>query len=102
MTFEYKNLQALINQYDLEGFIKTGAPDDEYMIQAETLYNALMALDKDERAVETIAALIHTIWQNSFDLSAKDLQKRRAAFIALAEEILKLADTVGFEPTIER
>lgn len=87
MKITAQQISSLLQHIDTEGYIKFGAPVDEYASEAEVISRALSALKDDEVKPQTIEAIILEVWQESFDLTDSDSQLRHSSLKTVAERI---------------
>jgi hypothetical protein len=73
---------------DVEGLLELGAPNDEYSHEAKTIASELDELTLDAASEDSVAAVIAKVWAKSFELSDEDLDKRCAALLRVARQIL--------------
>ena len=90
MNITYKDIAALLNKADIEGYIALGAPADEYDSEAEALVLAFGELSEAEITVENIAVIVTAAWQQSFDLDGSDIAMRRADIQNFAQAVVTL------------
>ncbi len=90
MKITTQMLESLLRQADIEGYIKLGAPADEYSSEAEALARAFAELKDEEATVENIAAIITEAWRQSFNLGEADLGMRRSEIQNFAKTIVRL------------
>jgi hypothetical protein len=84
-----KQIELLLNKYDIEGMIEHGAPVDEYQNEAKAFTLSLNEMNFDEINIRSIQAILFKIWEMSFNLDQNDLQKRSHNIQRLAEAIYK-------------
>ncbi len=89
MKITSQNIEVLLRQADIEGYIELGAPADEYASEAEIIAAAINELERPETSEENIAAIIFQVWKKSFNLSASDLEARQSAVNGVVKKIMK-------------
>jgi hypothetical protein len=92
------DVKNILNQYDIEGLLEIGAPNDEYESEAQDIASALNELEQNYFDAEHIFALIMDIWQKNFELAEDDLLKRKEFFAKVVNAILAIGknnDEVG-------
>ncbi len=82
-------IRGALRQADIEGLIKTGAPDDEYDPEAEMIREECQRSPAkcSDRAAQ--AATIRRVWQEMFELDEHELDKRESAFASAARKIFR-------------
>lgn len=58
MKISPKIINAILEKEDIEGYVRLGAPSDEYASEAEDIAAAIMHLDKSEITLENITAIL--------------------------------------------
>lgn len=81
------SLQELVRTADIEGHLADGAPQDEYEPEEDLLFQAIHGLSTQDLVLANLLPHLERIWQQSFQLSASDLDRRRPALLSLAKEI---------------
>ena len=89
MNISTQQINILLQNADIEGFIEAGAPTDEYLDEAASIAQALRRLRDSEVDAANIAEIITDVWGQSFDLGIADLRKRETAIHELAHLIIK-------------
>ena len=87
------DIDALLQEEDIEGLINVGAPKDEYSFEAEKISVALSEMDNDELKRENIVAVITLLWMQSFNLSQTDMIRRAPAIDRVVNRILNAQRT---------
>lgn len=90
MNITSQNIEALLRQLDIEGYIQLGAPSDEYSSEAEVLYQALSELDDKDITQDAVELITIEVWKNSFNLGDADLNMRRPDIHNFAREVVRL------------
>jgi len=74
---------------DIESLVEAGAPENEYAPEAQSIVQALAAIEEREVLEEDLVKLIRSIWSRLFGpFNEEDLDKRSPAFRNVAERIL--------------
>ena len=82
-----RNLITILREEDIEGLIALGAPQDEYIHEAEELFTLLSQTSQNYSDVADVYLAIVPIWQKSFNLSDADMTLRRPDLEKLATRI---------------
>lgn len=90
MKISIADIEVLLRNEDIEGFIGFGAPTDEYFSEAEQIVAAVSELSREQFKAENIAAIISLVWMRSFDLSEEDMKLRMPSIWRAAESVEKL------------
>ncbi len=88
MTISYMQVLHVLNEEDIEGLLKTGAPRDEYESEARLIAQAVTQAGGLPITEERLAALVGDTWQRMFGLSKEQSRRRREAFRRVAQRIL--------------
>lgn len=88
MTISYMQILHVLNEEDIEGLFKTGAPRDEYESEAKLIAQAVTQAGGLPITEERLAALVGDAWQRMFGLSKEQSRQRREAFQRVAQRIL--------------
>jgi hypothetical protein len=83
-----KILELILKNEDIEGLIATGAPSDEYNLEAKYIAEGISKLKKDQINQETIVAIIAMVWANQFGQSPEEILLRVPSFIRVAENLM--------------
>ncbi|MDX2095762.1 MAG: hypothetical protein SFW64_07495 [Alphaproteobacteria bacterium] len=89
MQLHVSDVNELLIQEDVEGFIELGAPHDEYESEAALIAAAILQLKENERTEDAILSVMAIIWMNNFNLGDDEMQHRIPALRRIAQEILK-------------
>lgn len=81
-------VNALFQEEDIEGFIKLGAPADEYESEADVIATAINALPAEQWNKENITAIICTVWMQSFNLDKNEISLRLPFIANVAKKLL--------------
>ena len=82
------SIQDLVRAADVEGLIAThDAPDDEYDLEAQSLFAAIRTYSTDQILAANLLPLLEPIWTGSFNLDPEELAQRRPHLLSLAKEI---------------
>ena len=74
---------------DIESLVEAGAPENEYAPEAQSIVQALSAIEEREVLEEDLVKLIRSIWSRLFGpFNEEDLDKGSPAFRNVAERIL--------------
>lgn len=82
-------IDALLQQEDIEGLLALGAPRDEYIFEAKSI--AAELVDPENRSTEDqIYEVIKKVWNRKFGpFESADLEKRSMAFRRVAQMIIR-------------
>lgn len=86
MRISTSEINQLLIQSDIEGFIAAGAPLDEYIDEAAQITAAISA-NKEHFTIDMLTAMISLVWIRCFELSAADMKLRASAVERLARRI---------------
>lgn len=89
MSISLQAINNILVQEDIEGFIAHGAPEDEYITEANKIFQFLENIKNSANAQDIIYQSILTVWENSFDLKEEDMALRLAAITNVTENIVK-------------
>lgn len=81
------SLAELIANADVEGFIASGSPSDEYETEAEDLFHAIDTWPTADLITEGLLPVIEEVWVQNFSLSETGLAARRVKLRELAAQI---------------
>lgn len=81
------SLQELVATADIEGFIASGSPADEYDTEAEQIYNTIHPWPQADLHTERLLPVLEEIWASAFALSDPALNDRRVKLRELAGQI---------------
>jgi hypothetical protein len=81
------SIKELVATADIEGFLATGSPADEYDTEAEFLFDFLEDLPTDEIIAAELLPILEAIWRKDFSLDDAALEQRRPALLTLAQTI---------------
>ena len=88
MTISIAIIAAALREEDVEGLIASGAPSDEYSLEAEKIASALTALDGNRLNAATVVAVISFVWAKAFNRSPEEIKERIPAFQVIAQKLL--------------
>lgn len=89
MTPESASVQQVLNDEDMEGLLRLGAPLDEYQTEAEMISKAIAQVSESELSGEHLTAVVRTVWTEMFGpFSEQQSQQREAAFQRVARRLL--------------
>lgn len=83
-------IETILREADIEGFIESGAPDDEYDSEAKEIARALNRLKDSQFTEDNIISIVIRVWAKMFNLDEGDIQKRMPAFQSVTQKILAL------------
>ena len=89
MQLHVSDVNELLIQEDVEGFIELGAPRDEYESEAALIAAAILQLKENEQTEDAILSVMAIIWMNNFNLDDDEMQQRIPALRRIAQEIFK-------------
>ena len=79
-------VQKTLDEEDIEGLREIGAPEDEYLHEAQKIVSRLSGSEPTE---ESLAAVVREVWVASFGpFSDEDIEKRSPVFSKVAHQIL--------------
>ncbi len=90
MEISINDIERILIKEDIEGFIESGAPEDEYSIEAKMLARALLEINTLDFSEENILAVISALWASSFNLSREDIISRLPGLQRVTKNILLL------------
>ncbi len=73
-------IQFVVNKHDPQGLLRMGAPEDEYLSEAEMILNSLHSVN----SLEECHNLVYNVFENMFGTYVAGDKK---FYLALAEEI---------------
>ena len=88
MQIHVSDINDLLIQEDVEGFIELGAPQDEYESEAAFIAAAILQLKENERTEDAILSVMAIIWMNNFNLGDDEMQLRLPALQRVAQAIV--------------
>lgn len=80
-------IDDILKKHDIEGLLEMGAPQDEYMDEAQDVYEALEGLQKQESVFDHVLQILTKVWRDSFNLDETDMHRREANIVNCAKEI---------------
>lgn len=83
-------IATVLLQEDIEGFIKAGAPTDEYMNEAAQVAAAIQLLDTEQRSLDNILAILAAVWVKNFEISTAEFELRLPGIRQAAQAIYQL------------
>lgn len=90
MAISFENINHILVQEDIEGFIEAGAPQDEYEYEAKRFFDAINLLSAKERDKDHLLAAIVLIWFESFEISQEEMKLRLQGLERVVDHILAL------------
>lgn len=91
MNIDRDILNQILRAEDIEGFIASGAPQDEYASEADAIHEMVSDLPSDHFSHENIMAILADVWRNNFNLSDSDIELRLPAMRHIVVQILENA-----------
>ena len=89
MTSRQCQINQVLRDEDIEGFIGLGAPPDEYESEADMIAGAIASEDQSKLTEGRITDVIRTVWAKMFGpFSEEELGKREDAFRRVARCVL--------------
>ena len=76
MRIAQSEIDEILRDIDIEGFLKSGAPEDEYSSEAKTVFAVLSNFNSQEWTLAHIVSILTHVWKESFHLSEEDLKDR--------------------------
>lgn len=83
-------INSILQNEDIEGFIENGAPKDEYIDEATTMNNLINKIPLDNIQQKDIFSFLKSIWEESFNLSPDDIARRKEALERTSKQITLL------------
>lgn len=90
MNITAEQVSSLLQKDDIEGLLHEGAPSDEYDSEAEIISSTISLLGSTSLNEQDIMGILRNVWEQSFGLTADDLDKRQKFFISLSIELATL------------
>ena len=87
MTVPIADINAVLREEDVEGFIAQGAPGDEYDSEAQEIASALALLNEGQITEANVAAIVALVWAKSFDRSSQEIEMRMSVFRRIAQRL---------------
>jgi hypothetical protein len=91
MTTRLDLTKELLRQEDIEGLLSTGAPHDEYVLEAEMIANRIAEAESKTPGHKVTRketeAIISAVWRETFGLSEDQLRQRHRAFQSVAARL---------------
>ncbi len=88
MVFALSTVNQALQQEDIEGLIASGAPQDEYALEAERIVAALNKLNAEDVTENSVIAVIAVIWAQAYHRSDEEIKARLPSFRVVAQKIL--------------
>jgi hypothetical protein len=88
MQLHVSDVNELLIQEDVEGFIELGAPQDEYESEAALITAAILQIKEHERTEDSVLSVAAIIWMNNFGLGDEEMQLRLPALTRIVRAIL--------------
>jgi hypothetical protein len=85
INYSPSRVRVILNKHDLEGLLRMGAPDDEYMGEALAIAERINSLSCP-LTIATFTHIILEVWANAFQVSKKEFNsqfKQRVYMVAL-------------------
>jgi hypothetical protein len=83
------SIKELTRNADVEGFIASGSPTDEYDAEAEDLFKAIEHYATRELVAVRLMPILKRIWAVNFNVSGDELESRLPALEGLANQIAR-------------
>ena len=81
-------VNSALQTEDVESLLALGAPNNEYVFEAEQITKALDVLGDGQLTTTNIVAIISLVWAKSFNCSALDIEQRMPAFQRIAQKLV--------------
>jgi hypothetical protein len=89
MTISPIQIQQVLNDEDIEGLLKAGAPTDEYETEAQMIAEAITQTHESKLTEERLTSVVKVTWAEMFGPFSEDqLQQREAAFQRVARRVM--------------
>ena len=90
MVRNVEKVRAILGAHDIEGLIQTGAPVDEYEMEAQRIVDEISQLPDSATSEDAIFDIVISVWQKAFGvLGQQDLVLRMPAFRQVAKAIVE-------------
>ena len=89
MNISHENIERELRREDIEGFLETGAPEDEYASEAREIALSLTKIPINIRYEDSIIEIMSNIWASNFDLSEQDITLRLPAIQRVARRLIQ-------------
>ncbi len=87
MPISYVQIQQVLNDEDIEGLLRIGAPRDEYEPESQLIAQAIE--QTCELTEDHLTAVVENTWRERFGpFSEEQLRARHSAFRRVAQHIL--------------
>jgi hypothetical protein len=87
----FREIKAALDREDIEGLLALDCPRDEYDGEASLIEGGVARatnFGKNKIGADTVQAIISQVWNSQFGpFDGEDIEKRRAAFASVAQEI---------------
>lgn len=91
MNSDLQWIVDLLRQEDVEGLIAIGAPSDEYDSEAKAIMAALENIPNPQASQSSLAAIIATVWTESFGRTEEEIKLRMPTFLSIANQLISKA-----------
>ena len=81
------SIQELVRAADPQGFLRDGAPADEYDPEEREFFADIAELPPEELLTTTLLPILESIWTEAFSLDEESLAQIRPALLSLAKEV---------------
>ncbi len=93
MSISIEKINLILQEEDIEGFIEMGAPNDEYLSEAEEIASLISSMEANQLTENNVISGVIKIWQKYFGLlSDSDINKRMAGFRNVTRKIFRLEE----------
>lgn len=82
-----QEIEDILRQADVEGFIGDGAPDDEYDSEAQEIYTLLTGATTVDG--NKVMAILVAVWERFFNLGPDEMQQRLPYLRKVAQELAR-------------
>lgn len=89
MTISQAQIQQVLNDEDIEGLLRVGAPSDEYEFEAQMIAKAITQASESELTEGCLTAVVRRTWVEMFGpFPEEQLGQRESAFQRVARRVL--------------
>ncbi len=90
---KFREIKSALDQEDIEGLLALKCPPDEYDGEASLIESGVARatnFGRNKINAETVQGIVSEVWNSQFGpFNPDDLEKRRTAFLAVAQKIAK-------------
>jgi hypothetical protein len=91
MRITKSDIETVLNEEDIEGLLKFGAPNDEYSDEARMIASILQSSGDSSLLEDRTSDIVCQVWTESFGpFSEDDIRKRLRTFQNVAHRICKI------------